>query len=167
MEKKPAFFVFLICLASLTGSGQTAFDQRLKSLYKNTVPLIRANSLKSAMVKNEKLILLDTRAFEEYHVSHIPNAFFVNYDNFTPHAMDTIDRNASIVIYCSVGYRSERIGEKLLKMGFTNVKNLYGGIFEWVNKGNEVVNASGKVTDHVHTYNKNWSQWLVKGKKVY
>ena len=66
-----------------------------------------------------------------------------------------------------MGYRSERIGEKLQKMGFTNVKNLYGGIFDWKNQDFEVVGMDNLATDSVHTYNKSWSKWLYKGIKVY
>lgn len=51
-------------------------------------------------------------------------------------------------------------------MGFKNVSNLYGGIFEWVNQAHEIVNDSGK-TDSVHAYNRFWGMWLQKGKKVY
>jgi 3-mercaptopyruvate sulfurtransferase SseA len=70
-------------------------------------------------------------------------------------------------VYCSVGYRSERVGEKLQKLGYQNVYNIYGGIFEWKNEGMQVVNRQNQPTDSVHTYNKNWSKWLLKGVKVY
>jgi 3-mercaptopyruvate sulfurtransferase SseA len=66
-----------------------------------------------------------------------------------------------------VGYRSGKIGEKLKKMGFTNVYNLYGGIFEWKNRGYEVHNNQNSVTDSVHAYNRAWSVFLRKGVKVY
>ena len=67
-------------------------------------------------------------------------------------------------MYCSIGYRSEKVGEELKKMGFKNVYNLYGSIFEWVNQGNEVVDENEKVTEKVHTYNKRWSKWIEDGK---
>jgi rhodanese-related sulfurtransferase len=46
-----------------------------------------------------------------------------------------------------VGYRSEKVTEKLQKAGFTQVSNLYGGIFEWVNQGYPIVNQSGATSD--------------------
>jgi predicted sulfurtransferase len=76
------------------------------------------------------------------------------------------DKNAPIVVYCSIGVRSEDIGEKLQKAGFTNVKNLYGGIFEWKNQGNPVYKNKME-TDSVHTFNKQWGKLLDKGIKVY
>ncbi|MFN8396323.1 MAG: rhodanese-like domain-containing protein [Bacteroidia bacterium] len=70
-----------------------------------------------------------------------------------PKAVRELDKARSVVVYCSVGYRNERIGEQLLAQGFSKVWNLYGGIFEWVNEGHEVVDAHGQPTDRVHTYN--------------
>jgi rhodanese-related sulfurtransferase len=100
-------------------------------------------------------------------VSHLPNALFLDYGKFKADEVEGINRKTKIIVYCSVGYRSERIGEKLLKMGFVDVHNLYGGIFDWVNNDHTVVNPAGIRTDSVHTYNKDWSRWLTRGVKVY
>ena len=60
-------------------------------------------------------------------------------------------------MYCSLGIRSETVGEKLKAAGYTNVYNLYGGIFEWKNKDFTVLDAEEKETNEVHTFNKYWS----------
>ena len=52
-------------------------------------------------------------------------------------------------------------------MGYTKVYNLYGGIFDWKNQSQIVVNHLNLPTDSVHTYSKVWSIWLHKGIKVY
>ena len=70
-------------------------------------------------------------------------------------------------MYCSLGVRSEDIGEQLKKAGYTNVFNLYGGIFEWKNKGFSVYNNDETLTENVHVCNAYWSQWLLKGNKIY
>ena len=77
------------------------------------------------------------------------------------------DKNAKIVVYCSLGIRSEDVAEQIMKAGYTNVYNLYGGIFEWKNKDQKVVNEKGKATENVHAFNKEWGKWLKKGKKIY
>lgn len=69
-------------------------------------------------------------------------------------------------MYCSIGYRSEKIAKKLLENGYDNVSNLYGGIFEWANQGNKVYNDYGETTK-VHAFSRLWSVWLNKGEKVY
>ncbi len=142
------------------------YDAKLESLYKHTVPLIRADELAKALNEKPPLIL-DIRSDEEFAVSHIKNASFIDYDSFSEEMVAGLPRDAQVVVYCSVGYRSEKIGEKLQKLGFKNVFNLYGGIFQWKNDGFEVLNSQGQSTDSVHTYNKSWSKWLVNGVKVY
>lgn len=157
----PLFVTMLVYI--FPSCGQTTYEEKLKSLYRNTVPLIKPDELK----KNEDAVILDIRSPEEYEVSHIAGAEMIDYDRFKSKDVAKLDKNKEVIVYCSVGYRSERIGEKLQKMGFTNVKNLYGGIFEWKNQGNEVVNQKAVPTDSVHTYNKAWSRWLKQGIKVY
>jgi rhodanese-related sulfurtransferase len=156
----------LIGFVYSTSFGQSDFDRKLQSLYKNTVPLIRSESLVTEISK-QNVIILDTRSAEEFQVSHISGALFLDYDSFKPENIKNINKKSKIIVYCSVGYRSERIGERLLKLGFTDVSNLYGGIFDWINDGNPVVNTSGIRTDSVHTYNKEWSKWVEKGVKIY
>ncbi|MDN5203540.1 rhodanese-like domain-containing protein [Fulvivirgaceae bacterium BMA10] len=139
----------------------------LESLYQKTVPLIKPERLKEKLTHSKQVVLLDIRSKEEYDVSHIEGAHLISYEGFKAKDVAKIDQAAEVIVYCSVGYRSERIGERLLEMGFENVYNLYGGIFQWKNEDNEVVNAENTKTDSVHTYNKNWSKWLEKGIKVY
>ncbi|MCH9660233.1 MAG: rhodanese-like domain-containing protein, partial [Bacteroidetes bacterium] len=101
--------------------------------------------------------------------SKIPSAIYIGYSQFSSEEIiaSIPDKDTPIVVYCSLGIRSEEIGEKLQKAGFTNVKNLYGGIFEWKNKEYPLSNLQDKETDSVHTCTKNWSKWLTKGIKVY
>ena len=135
--------------------------------------LKKYNTESVAYISTEKIksnfILLDARELKEFNVSHIKNAIHVGYDHFnlkeTTAKLD--NKNAKIVVYCSVGIRSEDIAEKLQKAGYKNVHNLFGGIFEWKNKKKTVVDSDDKPTEKVHTFNKEWSKWLKKGKKVY
>ncbi|QSE97470.1 rhodanese-like domain-containing protein [Fulvivirga lutea] len=147
--------------------AQQDFDKKVKSLLNNTVPQITSSELDTLLQKNPNLILLDTRSTEEYKVSKIASAKFIDYDDFEPQMVQGIDKDEQIVVYCSVGYRSEKIGEKLQEMGYNNVLNLYGGIFDWKNTDHVVINENQQPTDSVHTYNKNWSKYLNKGVKVY
>lgn len=135
-------------------------------MYRHTVPLIRSTALDS-LRQQQPVVLLDTRTPEEYAVSHLPDARFVNYDTFDSEDVQDIARDATVVVYCAVGYRSERVGEQLQRAGYQRVQNLYGGIFGWKNEGRPVVNPKGQPTDSVHTYNRNWSRWLEQGVKVW
>jgi len=120
------------------------------------------------LAKNkDKYVLLDAREIAEYEVSHIENAVFVGYDDFKAKRVSEIDKKKPVVVYCSVGYRSERIGEKLQKMGFEEVYNLNGGIFEWLNQDEKVVDKQEQKTQKIHAFSKTWGIWVEKGEKVY
>ncbi len=136
----------------------------LERMYKKTVPLIACETLKN---NHAEFIILDTREQAEFRVSHIQNSKWIGYDDFDTHRLEGVPKDANLVVYCSVGYRSERIGEKLLALGYTNVKNLYGGIFEWVNEDGKVYNSTNKETKDIHAFNMHWGIWLQKGLKVY
>lgn len=167
MERKSISLIAFILIAGISVRCQPSYDQKLQSLYKDTVPLTETGDVKKKIENGNPIVLLDTRSTEEFEVSHLPGAILVVYDDFTPAMVSRLDKDAEIIVYCSVGYRSERIGEKLLGMGFKNVNNLYGGIFQWANENGILINKKGQPTDSVHTYSKKWSVWLNKGIKVY
>lgn len=157
---------FLLVLSSLFVHAQKDLDRLLKQFNTQDVPYISVQEL--AMPKTDALIF-DARESEEFEVSHLKNAVFVGYNTFK---VDTIQKNYSnknqmIVVYCSLGIRSETIADKLTKAGYNNVYNLYGGIFEWKNADFPVFNSEEKETDNVHAFSKDWSKWLLKGKKIY
>ncbi|NJM80109.1 MAG: rhodanese-like domain-containing protein [Flavobacterium sp.] len=153
------FFISLICLS------QNTIPEVLKKYNKNDVPYISVEELK--VTKN--ILLLDTREPYEYKVSHLDNAVCVGHTKFDSKAFlaQYPNKEAKIVVYCSIGVRSEQIGEKLIKLGYKNVQNLYGGIFEWKNKNNAVVDENSKETDKVHAYSKEWGIYLTNGIKIY
>ncbi len=163
-------FLLLISIFSFIFTGcaqEKAYHQMLKTLYKNTVPLIMPDTVKNVITGKSHFVLLDTREIEEYKVSHIRSAKCAGYDHFDVASLEDIAKDDTIIVYCSVGYRSERIGEKLFKEGYSHVYNLYGGIFEWVNKGYPLVDKKGQPTEKIHAYSKFWGKWLIKGQKVY
>ena len=137
-----------------------SFDKKVAGMIRFSVPTIDPATAQ----KMTQVVFLDARERKEFEVSHLPNARYVGYDAFDEKVLQNIPKETPLVVYCSIGYRSEKIGEKLLKMGFKNVHNLYGSIFEWVNQGNQVVDNQGVTTKKVHTYNKKWSKWLDEGK---
>ena len=80
--------------------------------------------------------------------------------------MNDIPKNATIVVYCTIGVRSEQVGARLKKMGYTNVYNLLGSIIEWVNQDNSIIDSGNNPTKKVHVYTDDYGKWLTKGEKV-
>jgi rhodanese-related sulfurtransferase len=141
-------------------------EDELKAILNETVPFISPEDLHR---KKDKpgIVILDIRTADERSVSYIPGSYFISYDDFSNKDVSQYSPKDTVVLYCAVGYRSEKIGERLQELGFEHVYNLYGGIFEWKNKGFHVVNPKGEETDSVHTYNEAWSKYLKSGKKIY
>ncbi len=134
------------------------FDKTVEGLLSYTVPLIGVEELHHS--PEGAYVILDTREKGEYEASHIPGAIYVGYKDFDMDRLSGVDKGQKVVVYCSVGYRSEKIGEKLLAAGYLHVYNLYGSLFEWVNQGYPIENGADESTREVHTYNKKWSRWV-------
>lgn len=157
-------FVLFVNLASC----QNALDKLLKTYNSHSIPYISVEELRM-LQKNDSVMIFDAREPAEYQVSHIVSSKNVGYNDFTSEEkqIQKLNKSTPIVVYCSVGIRSEQIGEKLKKAGFTNVKNLYGGIFEWKNKDYPIIDSTGTETENVHTFSKMWSNYLHAGTPVY
>lgn len=178
MKKLVFFFQFLFLLGVNITFAQVSvtevrpeieskkFNKLLSKMVKEEVPLIGVDELNKNM---DNYFILDAREKEEYKVSHIEGAQYIGYDNVDFEVVKDLPKDTPIVIYCSIGVRSEHIGEKLEEQGFTNVQNLYGSIFEWANRGYSLVDYSGYPTKKVHAYNWMWGKWMVNEgyEKVY
>ena len=151
----------------MAGCQTKDYEEMLQSLYSHTVPLISSEHLMTKRNTGDEVTILDIRSKAEYEVSHIAGARMIDYDNFRIEDVDDIPKEADIIVYCSVGYRSEKVGEQLQEHGFRKVRNLYGGIFQWKNEGFDVVNQHSNATDSIHTYSRRWSKWLLNGVRVY
>lgn len=162
--------LYIFVLSSIFGFSQKQEPESISELLKmyNERSVLYISVQELAMPKTDAIIL-DAREMQEYNVSHLKDAIYVGYDEFNIETVvKTIeDKNKKIVVYCSLGIRSEDIGEKLKKAGYTNVLNLYGGIFEWKNNGFTIYNSDGEETEKVHPFSLEWSKWLTKGIKVY
>ena len=78
---KKIFQLVIFIQLSLLGCAQQTFEQELESLYTGSVELVKTDEIPS------NAILLDTREWEEYDVSHIPNAIFSGYKDFNTDAL--------------------------------------------------------------------------------
>lgn len=151
----------------LSACKEKTYHSQLALLYKNTVPLIQPDSLAQMLQAEDSVLLLDTRKEAEWRVSHLSGAQFAGYEEFDSSAWFGAPKTMPVVVYCSIGWRSEKIGERMQQAGFEKVFNLYGGIIEWKNNGHGVVTPNGVPTEQVHTYNRYWGIYLTKGKRVY
>lgn len=168
MTQKLFSLLSLTLLLLATAGAQTDFKRTINPEFEKEVDSYLNYSVPAITVKNliqikDDVVLLDAREMKEYEVSHIPGAKYVGYDNFDESQLEGIDKDQRIVVYCSIGFRSEKIGEKLKKLGFSNTYNLFGSIFEWANAGQPLEDKDGVSTNKLHTYDEKWSQWVNEG----
>lgn len=167
MKKQLLILLLIILSTNVFSQNYKSFEELKNKIISKTIPLISSETLKKVENTTAKMLIIDAREEEEYNVSHIKGAKYVGYDNFKIKSLKDVDKATTIIIYCSVGYRSEKVGEKLKKAGFKKVMNLQGGIFDWKNKGFSVYDNKGNETQKVHAYDKSWGKWLTKGEKIY
>lgn len=156
-----------VCIAMILGlfiyscsqPNSPGLDSVSDQLITGSVPIINTQELES-LLSQSAITLIDAREKEEYEISHIPEATWVGFEAFEIESVADFDRNEPIVVYCSVGYRSEKIGEKLKAAGFVDVRNLFGGIFMWANQGRSLVDLNNQPTRSVHGFSRNWSRYL-------
>lgn len=145
-----------------TQAQSTAYKTLLKGLYDEEFPTVKPAQIFN--LKNYQV--LDTREKEEFEVSHLQGAKWVGYDAFSLEKVEGLDKNQPVLVYCTVGARSQDIGKKLRDAGFKQVYNLYGGIIHWSNESKPLFKDS-LPTHQVHTYSRTWGVWLTSGEKVY
>ena len=157
----------VLFFGATTSVAQQTIEEVLLKYNKQSIPYIYSEMLVD--IQNDPtLVLLDTREKKEYQVSHIKGALHAGYKNFNLQKVSKTIKNkdAQIIVYCSLGVRSEDIAEILQRAGYTHIQNLYGGIFNWKNNNLPLVNTQQKQTDSIHVYSKQWGKWLTKGVKV-
>lgn len=164
--------IFLI--AAGAGAWAWAGDGRgLEGMKK----LVRARFPKVQMLSTEELrawladeqrpapLLLDVRTPQEFAVSHLPGARRVDPDASAAEVLPLLRQGQPVVAYCSVGYRSSALAERLRKAGVENIYNLEGSIFQWANEGRPL-QRDGQPAQTVHPYNATFGRMLDSARRA-
>jgi rhodanese-related sulfurtransferase len=111
-------------------------------------------------------VLLDVRTKKEFRVSHLPGARRVDPDASAAEVLRVAGAsNQALVVYCSVGWRSSALAERLRSAGLTNVSNLEGSIFGWANEGRPLM-AGDRPAATVHPYNQTFGRLLLPERRA-
>jgi rhodanese-related sulfurtransferase len=142
-----------------------AVEAKIRASYAS-IPHMTSAEYEALEASGEPIVLLDARSKEEFAVSHLPGAHYVD-----PGIWKWSFRNAygsdlkgkKVVIYCAVGARSSNLASRITDIakeaGATGIYNLEGGIFRWHNEGRPLVGPNGK-TDEIHPYDENNSRLI-------
>lgn len=164
------FFIFSVVTTQNSYAQNIVWAEILKDIRGKypEVTQISTDSLATWLTTQDadQPILIDVREEQEYAISHIQGAHQLSPDAMSFPMLTGVDKSTPIVLYCSVGYRSSKMAERLTQAGFTNVANLEGSIFTWANEGHEVV-KDGEPVQSVHAYNRIWGRLLKKPYRKY
>ena len=92
--------------------------------------VISPKELKIRLDKGDTLVLLDVREDWEYSLAKIDGSILVPLGTL-PQSLTRLNQESEIVAICHHGMRSADATNFLLQQGFSNVKNLVGGIDAW------------------------------------
>lgn len=163
----PAYRATLIALLATVAAWASAatngerWDRTLAEIRQAfpDVPHLTTRQLADMRSRGDPVLLLDARAAEEFQVSHIDGAVRATTVRTALDAIHAASRQPTVVVYCSVGYRSSRLVARLKARGIENVFNLEGSLFRWANEGRPLTRGDQPAT-HVHPYDDEWGELL-------
>ena len=165
--------VLLAVLLVLAGCGSrtdgitwAGVEARIQEAFPD-VPAIDTAALSELMQDPTRpLVLLDVREPDEFAVSHLRGAVRVRSPDHAAELLRGVGERATVVAYCSVGYRSARLAAELRERGLADVHNLDGSIFRWANEDRPLFRGHTPVR-HVHPFDETWGVLLQADRRAY
>ena len=112
---------------------------------KKTLLELNAQDFKKLLEDSEKKLVIDLSTEGEYKEGHIKGSIHIDKNLLdSPDRIEVLkklgaEKNTKILIICSTGNKSRRIGQILVDDGFETVYNLLGGTTAWLKSGFELV----------------------------
>ena len=125
------------------------------------VPQLTTGRLAELLQEGADVVLLDARSEKEFETSHLQGAIQATSVRAARKELAQHGGNPTVVVYCSVGYRSSRLAQRLGAQGVENVFNLEGSLFKWANEGRPIYRGS-KPVRIVHPFDPEWGKLLDK-----
>jgi rhodanese-related sulfurtransferase len=91
------------------------------------------SAMQAVRLMNQGALVIDLRGKESYDAGHIGDARNVPVAELESHA-DSLKkwRDKTVITYCDSGTSGAGAARTLMKLGFTKVFNLHGGLNAWV-----------------------------------
>jgi rhodanese-related sulfurtransferase len=120
-----------VALAQDTSQSQHsgAGFQTLVQDAKTRISEMNVDQLKAAKASGEKFTLIDVREDNEWAAGHASGAVHMSKGVIERDVEAKVpDKKTKLVLYCGSGARSALAADSLMKMGYSNVFSLAGGI---------------------------------------
>jgi rhodanese-related sulfurtransferase len=100
-------------------------------VYYSSIPEIDVNQLAGLLASNTPLQLIDVREKSEVDLAHIPGFALYplsEFEHWSEQILLDLQPEAETIVICHHGMRSAQLCQWLLMRGFSEVKNVMGGI---------------------------------------
>lgn len=122
MRTRSIFITVFLLLSGLI-KGQVADTLKFVSL--------QPGEFQKAYQNSSNALLIDVREFFEYRKSRIEKAVNIPSSGNLDLAADTLNKESSLFLYCTSGFRSKRVARSFYDKGFHKLYSLEGGITAW------------------------------------
>jgi rhodanese-related sulfurtransferase len=120
-------FIFILLTGVLPLNGQVPDSSKYQSL--------DPYNFQQQYLRTDFSILIDVREPFEFKGNRIKGAINMPASGNLDKAADTLDRNLTLFLYCTSGFRSSNAAKTLYDKGFRKLYNLEGGIVAWRKDG--------------------------------
>lgn len=105
-------------------------------MFGSRVPAVAAGEV------SQDAYLLDVREPDEWAAGHAPDAHHLPMLEVPPRLTE-VPADGDVVVVCRSGARSARVVDFLIRNGRDNVRNLDGGMHDWIAAGHPLVSDDG------------------------
>ena len=134
--------VAVMCTLALgVQAGEKTVDQLLEEA-RALIISVPIDDVKKMVEHKEKVIILDVRDMRQHLEGHIPGAInlprAVNVSNrLLEHHISKLipDKNAKVVVYCTVDLRTPLAVKAMNEIGYKNAVHMLGGYKAWQDAG--------------------------------
>jgi len=154
----------LVWRALLPDYGSMSDAERLDKVltmyrdYARNFPKVEGISAKEALAAYEegKAVFVDVRAPAERAVSIIPGAITTEDLLAARTADPAAYAGKTIIVYCTISYRSGVLAEEWVERGGPSARNLEGGLLGWLHAGGPLIKPDGTPTKRAHVFGATW-----------
>ena len=123
--------IFFFIAGILPLAGQVQDSIKFQSL--------KPNDFRQKYLKTDSSILIDVREPFEFKGTRIKGAINIPASGNLDRAADSLNKELSLFLYCTSGFRSSNASQKLYEKGFRKLYSLEGGIVAWRKDGMPLV----------------------------
>ena len=115
--------IFLLFVVSTLLTGCTAATAE--------VGVLSSTEAYELIKEDPTVVVVDVRSAEEFASGHIEGAILIPADQIKAQAEAILlDKDATILVICRSGVRSQGASQLLVELGFSNIYDI-GGILSW------------------------------------